>query len=78
MLKIGKKEYKFKLIDLDTRFDILTKATEDGDKIKPNTLLWILRQAVEITDTEIEHMDAQDVAVLGNEVVLKLLQGKKK
>ncbi len=78
MLKLKNKEYKFKDIDLDTRFDILTKATQDGDKILPSTLLWIMRQAVDITDDEMQYLDAGDVATLGNQVVISLLQGKKK
>ena len=78
MLKLKNKEYKFKDIDLDTRFDILTKATQDGDKILPSTLLWIMRQAVDITDDEMQYLDAGDVATLGNQVVMSLLQGKKK
>tara|TARA_X000001388_G_scaffold61710_1_gene47355 strand:+ start:6418 stop:6654 length:237 start_codon:yes stop_codon:yes gene_type:complete len=78
LLKLKNKEYKFKDIDLDTRFDILTKATQDGDKILPSTLLWIMRQAVDITDDEMQYLDAGDVATLGNQVVISLLQGKKK
>jgi len=78
LLKLKNKEYKFKDIDLDTRFDILTKATEDGEKILPSTLLWIMRKAVDITDEEMEYLDAGDIAVLGNQVVMSLLQGKKK
>ena len=78
MLKLKNKEYKFKDIDLDTRFDILTKATQDGDKILPSTLLWIMRQAVDITDDEMQYLDAGDVATLGNQVVMSLLKGKKK
>tara|TARA_R100001594_G_scaffold139263_1_gene183531 strand:+ start:160 stop:396 length:237 start_codon:yes stop_codon:yes gene_type:complete len=78
LLKLKNKEYKFKDIDLDTRFDILTKATQDGDKILPSTLLWIMRQAVDITDDEMQYLDAGDIATLGNQVVMSLLQGKKK
>ena len=78
MIKIGKKEYKYKNINIDTRFDILTRAIEDGDPIKPNTCLWITKQTIEIDENELDYLSAQEVATIGNKIVVKLLEGKKK
>ena len=78
MIKVDKKEYKTKPIDLDLRFEVLTRVTKDGDRVMPNTLLWIVRNTVDIADSELNDMSAIDISLLGNQVVVTLMEGKKK
>ena len=78
MIKVDKKEYKTKPIDLDLRFEVLTRVTKDGDRVMPNTLLWIVRNTVDIADSELNDMSAVDISLLGNQVVVTLMEGKKK
>ena len=78
MIKVDKKEYKTKPIDLDLRFEVLTRVTKDGDRVMPNTLLWIVRNTVDIADEELNDMSAIDISLLGNQVVVTLMEGKKK
>ena len=44
----------------------------------PNTLLWIVRNTVDIADEELNDMSAVDISMLGNQVVVSLMEGKKK
>ena len=78
MIKVDKKEYKTKPIDLDLRFEVLTRVTKDGERVMPNTLLWIVRNTVDIADEELNDMSAVDISMLGNQVVVSLMEGKKK
>ena len=78
MIKVDKKEYKTKPIDLDLRFEVLTRVTKDGDRVMPNTLLLIVLNTVDIADSELNYMSALDISLLGNQVVLTLMEGKKK
>ena len=78
MIKVDKKEYKTKPIDLDLRFEVLTRVTKDGERVMPNTLLWIVRNTVDIADSELNDMSALDISLLGNQVVVTLMEGKKK
>ena len=78
MIKVDKKEYKTKPIDLHLRFEVLTRVTKDGERVMPNTLLWIVRNTVAIADEELNDMSAVDISMLGNQVVVSLMEGKKK
>ena len=74
MIKVDKKEYKTKPIDLDLRFEVLTRVTKDGERVMPNTLLWIVRNTVDIADEELNDMGYElepievdeDTLVIGN------------
>ena len=78
MAKKVKKEYKSKVIDIDLQFEILDRLTDEGEKPKPSTMLWVVRQTMDISEEELNEIGAIGIGQLAGEVLQTLTDGKKK
>ena len=68
MAKKVKKEYKSKVIDIDLQFEILDRLTDEGEKPKPSTMLWVVRQTMDISEEELNEIGAIGIGQLAGEV----------
>ena len=78
MAKKVKKEYKSKVIDIDLQFEILDRLTDEGENPKPSTMLWVVRQTMDISEEELNEIGAIGIGQLAGEVLQTLTDGKKK
>ena len=78
MIKLDKKEYKLKLIDMDTEAEILDRITKEGETPLPSTMLWVVRNTVDIEEKDISELGWVNIGKLAVKVLEILNTGKKK
>ena len=78
MIKLDKKEYKLKLIDMDTEAEILDRITKEGETPLPSTMLWVVRNTVDIEEKDISELGWVNLGKLAVKVLETLNAGKKK
>ena len=78
MIKLDKKEYKLKLIDMDMEAEILDRITKEGATPLPSTMLWVLRNTVDIEEKDISELGWVNIGKIAVMVLETLNTGKKK
>ena len=76
-IKVGKREYKAKVLTLDLRMEVLDDAMVVAKTEKFSAFVNIIRKVVEITDDELMELSTDEISNLGQKVVELCNAGKK-
>ena len=78
VVKVKKKEYQVKDIDMDLRCVVVDEALKAVSEPNLTSYVKVIRSATDVSDDEMLEMTTNDIFELGQKVVGVFTQGKKK